>query len=375
MTEPVTKKVSALPVVSTIQDGDKLVGERVDGTTVLIPYVASGSGGSSAVNSVNGKTGTVVINPDDLSDTSSTHKFTTASDISKLAGIASGAQVNTVTSVNTQTGTVVLTADSISDSTSTHKFTTASDITKLAAISGTNTGDQNIFNTMAVSGQTSVTPASTNSTLNFVAGSNVTLTTDNTTKSITIASSGGGGGGSITSVNGYTGVVVLNSDDISDTARTHKFTTASDITKLAAISGTNTGDQTITLTGGVTGSGTGSFAATVVTNANLTGTVTSVGNATSIAAGAISNTMLANSAVANLSGTNSGNQNLFNSYAVSGQTSVTPASTSSTLTLVAGTNVTMTTDNTAKSITISASGGGGSSFPGASTLAFVSIGF
>jgi hypothetical protein len=49
------------------------------------------------------------------------------------------------------------------------------------------------------------------------------------------------------------------------------------------LSGTNTGDQTITLTGGVTGSGTGSFAATVVTNANLTGVITSSGNATSIA--------------------------------------------------------------------------------------------
>lgn len=51
-------------------------------------------------------------------------------------------------------------------------------------------------------------------------------------------------------------------------------------TAVANLSGTNTGDQTITLTGGVTGSGTGSFAATVVTNANLTGDVTSVGNAT-----------------------------------------------------------------------------------------------
>lgn len=49
------------------------------------------------------------------------------------------------------------------------------------------------------------------------------------------------------------------------------------------VSGTNTGDQTITLTGGVTGSGTGSFAATVVTNANLTGPITSVGNATTVA--------------------------------------------------------------------------------------------
>lgn len=49
------------------------------------------------------------------------------------------------------------------------------------------------------------------------------------------------------------------------------------------LSGTNTGNQTITLTGGVTGSGTGSFVATVVTNANLTGPITSVGNATTIA--------------------------------------------------------------------------------------------
>ena len=47
-------------------------------------------------------------------------------------------------------------------------------------------------------------------------------------------------------------------------------------------------------------------AATVTTNANLTGVVTSTGNATSIANGAITNAMLANSAVANLTGTNSG---------------------------------------------------------------------
>lgn len=60
--------------------------------------------------------------------------------------------------------------------------------------------------------------------------------------------------------------------------------------------GSNTGDQT-----NITGN-----AATVTTNANLTGPVTSTGNATTIAAGAITNTMLANGAVANLSGTNTG---------------------------------------------------------------------
>ena len=49
-------------------------------------------------------------------------------------------------------------------------------------------------------------------------------------------------------------------------------------------------------------------AATVTTNANLTGVVTSIGNVTSIANRIITNNMLANSAVTNLSGTNSGDQ-------------------------------------------------------------------
>src|SRR3989338_2725775 len=67
--------------------------------------------------------------------------------------------------------------------------------------------------------------------------------------------------------------------------RTYTFpdVTGTLVTGGGTASGTNTGDQTITLTGGVTGSGTGSFAATVITNANLTGPITSVGNATAIA--------------------------------------------------------------------------------------------
>lgn len=70
------------------------------------------------------------------------------------------------------------------------------------------------------------------------------------------------------------------------------------IAATASVSGTNTGDQT-----NITGN-----AATVTTNANLTGPVTSTGNATAIANGAITNAMLANAAVANLSGTNTGDQ-------------------------------------------------------------------
>jgi hypothetical protein len=65
------------------------------------------------------------------------------------------------------------------------------------------------------------------------------------------------------------------------------------------------------------------------------------------------------------SGTNTGDQNLFSSFVVSGQPTVTTATPGQALTLVAGTNVTLTTDNTAKSITINAAGGGGT--PGGSS--------
>lgn len=48
----------------------------------------------------------------------------------------------------------------------------------------------------------------------------------------------------VDSVNSQTGTVVLDADDIDDTSTSHKFVTATDITKLSNLSGTNTGDQT-----------------------------------------------------------------------------------------------------------------------------------
>lgn len=49
-----------------------------------------------------------------------------------------------VTSVNTQTGAVTLDADDISDTSTTNKFVTSADKTKLSNLSGTNTGDQDL---------------------------------------------------------------------------------------------------------------------------------------------------------------------------------------------------------------------------------------
>ena len=72
-------------------------------------------------------------------------------------------------------------------------------------------------------------------------GTNVTV--DNSGTAIKISASGSGGGGAVDSVNGATGTVVLDADDISDASTTNKFVTSSDITNLSNLSGTNTGDQ------------------------------------------------------------------------------------------------------------------------------------
>lgn len=79
---------------------------------------------------------------------------------------------------------------------------------------------------------------------NPIAGANVSLS--GTYPNITISSSGGGStGGAVDSVNGQTGAVVLDADDIDDTATAKKFLTGADVTKLANLSGTNTGDQVL----------------------------------------------------------------------------------------------------------------------------------
>jgi hypothetical protein len=49
---------------------------------------------TASVVSVNGATGIITLDADDIDDSSTTNKFTTASDIAKLAGIEAGAQVN-----------------------------------------------------------------------------------------------------------------------------------------------------------------------------------------------------------------------------------------------------------------------------------------
>ena len=96
----------------------------------------------------------------------------------------------------------------------------------LAAGSGGET-NQNAFSTIAVSGQSNVVADAKTDTLNFAAGSNVTITTNATTDTVTIAASG-----DVASVNGQTGTVTLDADDIDDTSTTNKFATSTQLGKI-----------------------------------------------------------------------------------------------------------------------------------------------
>jgi len=111
---------------------------------------------------------------------------------------------------------------------------------------------QNIFKNFAVSGQSTVVADSNNDTLTLVAGSNVSLTTNATNDSITINATDTNTNNYVSSIsfNTSNGVLTLNRSGLSS------LTVDLDGRYL-------TGNQTISLTGDVTGSGTTSIATNV----------------------------------------------------------------------------------------------------------------
>jgi hypothetical protein len=59
-------------------------------------------------------------------------------------------------------------------------------------VTGTNTGDQNVFSVVAVAGQSNIVADTTSDTLTIAAGSNITITTNATSDTLTIASTAAG---------------------------------------------------------------------------------------------------------------------------------------------------------------------------------------
>ncbi len=176
------------------------------------PTIVSAVNGTAPITVSGTTTRTVAIS----AATTSAAGSMSSADKTKLDGIETGAQVNDVDSVNGQVGIVVLDADDIDDATTTHKFTTASDITKLAGIQAGAEVNQNAYSNFQV-GATTISAGTKTDTLTLVAGSNITLTPNASTDTITIDASGGGGGGSDSfntiASTGLTSIVAASGND------------------------------------------------------------------------------------------------------------------------------------------------------------------
>lgn len=138
---------------------------------------------------------------DDVSGTPTTKKVT----VTNLMGQAP------VQSVNTATGAVVLDADDIDDTSTTNKFVTASDITNLGNLSGTNTGDQDLssylqsvsagdltdgnFDGTAIEGFDASINDQTGTTYTLVAGDNGKVVVLNNASAVTVTVPSGLGAG------------------------------------------------------------------------------------------------------------------------------------------------------------------------------------
>lgn len=132
--------------------------------------------------------------------TDANNRFITDAQLSKLAGIETGAQVNVGTnlgitgtgnsrSITSSTGT---SASIPVATTSTAGFFSTTDKTKLNGIATGAEVNQNAFSNVASTGKTTVSSASKTGTLSIEAGSsNVVISTDNSTKTVSIDFVGG----------------------------------------------------------------------------------------------------------------------------------------------------------------------------------------
>ena len=196
--------------------------------------------------------------------------------------------------------------------------------------------DTSKFQNIAVAGQNTVAADTTSDTLTFAEGDGVTITTNNLTDTITFA---------VDNANKFTSVVSDNG--------TVTPTTTNDAITIAGGTGIGTivAGSTLTINNDAPkwltiSSDSGS------TTANTVSDTLTIAGGTGISTAVVGDTLTINSssAISN-----------FQTIAVAGQGDVVADQTADTLTIVAGSNITITTDPTGDEITINASAGSGGS--------------
>ena len=205
------------------------------------------------------------------------------------------------------------------------------------------TPNQNLFSTIAVNGQSNIVADADTDTLTFVAGNNITITTDSNSDSITIASSAATQNVfDKIAVSGQSNVVADNTTDTLTLVAGANMTISTDVNNDSvtfASSGT-----TQNLFDKIAVSGQSNVEADSATD-----TLTLIaGNNITITTDANNDSVTFASSTAT--------QNLFDKIAVSGQSNVEADSATDTLTLVAGANMSITTDATGDSVTFASSG-------------------
>ena len=246
-------------------------------------------------------------------------------------------------------------------------------IVEIGGSSGTVT---DAFKTIAVSGQTSVVADSATDTLTLVAGTNMSITTNASGDSITFASTGSSGSATFLGLSdtpaNFTGAAgkylkvnssgnsvefdTLNFDDLGTTPTTisgYGITDAFD----GAFSSLTGKPTTISGYGITDALQLGTTATTALAgNTSIPSSLTDLG----ITDGS-NGQVLQTDGNGSFSFVNSTGGNSFGTIAVSGQSNVVADQGNDTLTLVAGSNVTITTNASGDSITIASSGSGGGS--------------
>lgn len=154
---------------------------------------------------------------------------------------------------------ITLTTADINDSVN-RRYVTDAQLTVIGNTSGTNTGDQFLFGTIAVSGQSNVVADSTNDTLTLVAGTNITITTNAGTDSITINSTSGGSGDVVGPASATDNAIAVYDGTTGKLIKNSSVTIAAGVVTATGFVGP--------LTGNVTGNADTATTATNVTVAN-----------------------------------------------------------------------------------------------------------